>query len=55
MTGEAKSTIQTKVEKGLKQFARLLIAKEKFAEIGEKMLENAVDMKQYEKEVELKD
>jgi len=55
MTGEAKSTIQTKVEKGLKQFARLLIAKEKFAEIGEKMLENAVDMKQYEKEVELKE
>lgn len=55
MTGEAKSSIQTKVEKGVRQFARMLIAKDKFAEIGEKMLENAVHMEQYEKEVELKE
>jgi hypothetical protein len=38
----------------LREFARLLIAKEKFESIGEKMLENAVDISKQEQEVELK-
>ena len=54
MSEEAKSTIQIKADKGIREFARLLIAKEKFESIGEKMLENAVDISKQEQEVELK-
>ena len=52
-TGEAKSSIQIKAEKGIRQFARLLVAKGKFESIGETMFKNAVDLGVHEKEVEL--
>jgi len=55
LTGKAKSSIQVKMKNGIKLFARLLIAKEKFENIGEKMLENAVNMEEYHKELELKE
>lgn len=52
-TGEAKSSIQIKAEKGIRQIARLLVAKDKFESIGETMFKNAVDLGVHEKEVEL--
>ncbi len=55
LTGVAKSTVQLKVEKGIKEFARVLVAKEQFAKIGEKMFENAVDMSDCKTELELND
>ncbi len=55
LTGVAKSTVQLKVEKGIKEFARALVAKEQFVKIGEKMFENAVDMSDCKVELELKD
>ena len=55
LTGVAKSTVQLKVEKGIKEFARALVAKEQFAKIGEKMFENAVDMSDCKTELELND
>lgn len=55
LTGVAKSTVQAKVEKGIREFARSLVAKEKFAKIGEKMFENAVDLTNVNEELQLKD
>ena len=53
ITGEAKSSIQIKAEKGIRAFARLLIAKDKFKEVGEKMFQNKVDTGEFEKTVDL--
>lgn len=55
LTGVAKSTVQLKVEKGIKELARSLVAKERFAKIGEQMFANLVDMHDYNKELELND
>lgn len=55
LTGVAKSTVQLKVEKGIREFASSLVAKEKFAKIGERMFENAVDMTDCNQELELHD
>lgn len=44
LTGVAKSTVQIKVEKVIRELARSLVAKEKFAKIGEHMFANSVDV-----------